>query len=488
MIDTNKVHCGMTNIIWFRSDLRTRDNPALMAAVSMTKLNKLRAVFYVTEQQWLSHGWGTNKIGFVLQHVMQLQHDLAKLNINLDIEYVSDFNACTQALLHYALKHNASALFYNKEYELNESLRDTKVEHLLSQQQIKIHSFHCQTLITPGVVLTKQQTPYNIFTPFKKACYEILLRSNIQLSSKPRPLPPVTGSSAIVIKNIEPAYQHYLNTPVLKKWQFGEQAALKALQDFCADNILRYHTQRDYPSLDATSKLSAYLAVGAISVKQCFIAAINENKQEFVSGNQGVTTWVNELLWRDFYKNIIVHYPNLCKGHNFNTKYDTLKWLKPQPNLIKWQQGQTGIPIIDAAMQQLVTTGWMHNRLRMIVAMFLTKNLLIDWRHGEQFFSQHLIDLDFASNNGGWQWSASTGTDAVPYFRIFNPITQSERFDPQGEFIRQYCPQLSGLSAKQIHNPSLHLSESQISKLNYVPLIVDISSSRIRAIEHFKSL
>ncbi len=165
--------------------------------------------------------------------------------------------------------------------------------------------------------------------------------------------------------------------------------------------------------------------------------------------------WINELIWRDFYKHLVFFHPELCKGRAFQPAYENLIWRNDEKDWQAWSTGTTGFPLVDAAMRQLLQTGWMHNRLRMLVAMFLSKHLLIDWRHGEKFFMQHLSDGDFTANNGGWQWSASCGTDAVPYFRIFNPITQSERFDPQGEFIRRYCPELKALDNQAIHQPWL---------------------------------
>ncbi len=477
---------NMYNIIWFRNDLRILDNPALTAALSSKPLYPVRAVFFITEQQWQAHNWGLNKIGFVLQSVLALEKELQKLNIILDILICKNFKLIPQALLKYLYTQKSISVYYNKEYELNETTRDIAVERLLRDEQISFYSFDDQTLIPPGIILTKQKTPYTVFTPFKTACYSYLYENALSLQSKPKPQN--THCKEVLRSHyINELINHYIGNHILDQWPAGPQPALKLLKTFCTNSINTYKDSRDFPALASTSKLSAYLAVGAISVKQCFIAAIKANNQEFTSGNSNISCWINELLWRDFYKQIIFHFPNLCKGDNFNTKYDKIRWMKPGKNLLLWQQGKTGIPIIDAAMRQLVTTGWMHNRLRMIVAMFLTKNLLIDWRHGELFFNQHLIDLDFASNNGGWQWSASTGTDAVPYFRIFNPIIQSKKFDPNGIFIKQYCPELKNLSSKQIHDPSATFSSSELHNLGYPVIIINLPQSRLRALEYFKT-
>ncbi len=255
---------------------------------------------------------------------------------------------------------------------------------------------------------------------------------------------------------------------------------------FCAEAIDGYAEQRDFPALPGTSQLSAYLAAGVLSVRQCLHAALAANQGEFASGNAGVVTWINELLWRDFYSHILVGYSKVSRNRAFKPETEALPWRDAPEDLLAWQQGRTGFPIIDAAMRQLLATGWMHNRLRMVVAMFLTKNLLIDWREGERFFMQHLIDGDLAANNGGWQWSASTGTDAVPYFRIFNPISQSQRFDPQGDFIRYWLPELKHLSNKDIHQAKQ--LGGLFERNDYPQPIVDLSSSRKRALNAFKQL
>lgn len=471
------------HLAWFRSDLRIADNPALHNALTG---EPARALYFVTEQQWQQrHNWGANKIGFVLANVLKLQADLSSLNITLDILYCDFFDQIPNLLVEYAHKNNCTRLSYNKEYELNEHLRDVAVEKLCKQKGIACYSFDDQCLLPPGTIFNKQANPYNVFTAFKKAYYPNLNINKIKITPKPKKQK--LENLAINMPKIHASLQRYLVNPILESWPPGEKAATKLLHDFCEQDLLHYKEQRDFPGLDATSKLSAYLAVGAISVKQCFLAAVQANDFIFPGNNPSIMCWIDELIWRDFYRNIIFHNPRICKGENYNTKYNRIKWQAPASNFEKWASGTTGIPIIDAAMRQLVQTGWMHNRLRMITAMFLTKHLLIDWRHGEKFFSEHLIDLDFASNNGGWQWCASTGTDAVPYFRIFNPITQSQRFDLQGNFIRKYCPELKHLNNKQIHNPSGAFSASELVGMNYVGLMIDLSQARTRALQAFKS-
>ncbi|HAL67580.1 MAG TPA: deoxyribodipyrimidine photo-lyase, partial [Pseudomonas sp.] len=228
------------------------------------------------------------------------------------------------------------------------------------------------------------------------------------------------------------------------------------------------------------------LAAGVISPRQCLHAALAHNRGEFDSGSSGVQTWINELLWREFYKHILTGYPQVSRHRAFRAHTEALPWRNAPKEFEAWQQGRTGFPIIDAAMRQMLATGWMHNRLRMLTAMFLSKNLLIDWRLGERHFMRHLIDGDLAANNGGWQWSASTGTDSVPYFRIFNPVSQSQRFDPKGRFIRQWVPELQDIDDKNIHDPGK--CHGLIDANLYPSPIVDLHSSRQRALQAFKEL
>lgn len=253
-----------------------------------------------------------------------------------------------------------------------------------------------------------------------------------------------------------------------------------------ASAVLAYQQQRDFPALSGTSSLSPYLAAGVISIRRCFNAALQLNQGELLSGQPGLSTWLNELLWREFYLHLMAAYPKLSKQQPFQAQTQQVQWRHAPADFAAWCQGQTGMPIVDAAMRQLLATGWMHNRLRMISASFLSKNLLIDWRLGEAWFMQHLIDGELAANNGGWQWCASTGTDAAPYFRVFNPVTQAERFDPEARFIQHWLPELAGLSSKACYLPKQE--PQQLAALNYPKLIVELKMSRLRAIEAFQDL
>ena len=235
------------------------------------------------------------------------------------------------------------------------------------------------------------------------------------------------------------------------QWVPGEKAARQQLDRFVTRQLAGYQKQRDFPALTGTSGLSAALSAGTLSVASCYQAA--REAMADAGMREGAACWIGELAWRDFYRQIMAQFPRLSRGGAFRPETEWLQWRRDEDHFLAWCEGRTGYPLVDAAMRQLVATGWMHNRLRMVTAMFLSKHLWLDWRRGEAFFMEHLMDGDFAANNGGWQWSASSGTDAVPYFRVFNPIRQSQRFDPEGEFIARWVPELRHLDNKTIHEP-----------------------------------
>ena len=280
-------------------------------------------------------------------------------------------------------------------------------------------------------------------------------------------------------------YPNHPSIELQDRWPFSEEYALTSLDDFINDKVIHYEKERDFPHQDSTSQLSPYLNLGIISIRQCIQALFRRQHDHFQIEHLGQQTWLDELLWREFYQHILFDFPQISKHQPFKTHTHKIQWRDAPEDLAAWQQGQTGIPIVDAGMRQLLATGWMHNRVRMVTAMFLTKNLLMDWRLGEQWFMQHLIDGNLAANNGGWQWCASTGTDSVPYFRIFNPISQSQKFDVNGNYIRQWVPELAHLDAKTIHEP--YAKNSNLA-LNYPKPIADLKQTRIRAIEVFKSI
>ncbi len=348
----------------------------------------------------------------------------------------------------------------------------------LSNEGIKIQTFDDQCLNAPTSILNQQGKPYSVFTPYKRRSLALLEKEPDRLFTFPLPK---QQPGPLIKLSKKPADT---SSQTLKP---SHQVAKQRLQHFLAEDSNTYHQSRDLPALAGTSNLSAYLALGVLSARQCINELLDYYETDALADLEilkGPATWVSELIWRDFYKMVCFQYPWVSRGQPFKKQTNLLRWQQNEAYLLAWQQGQTGVPIVDAAMRQLNQTGWMHNRLRMIVAMYLSKNLWLDWRQGEAYFAENLIDWDFSANNGGWQWSASTGTDSAPYFRIFNPISQSERFDNKGEFIKAFCPELSHLDSKTIHDPH----HRGATPKNYPKPLVDLKTTRAHAIEQFKGL
>ncbi|MHC8357519.1 deoxyribodipyrimidine photo-lyase [Pseudomonas sp. LB3P81] len=468
-------------LIWLRSDLRLHDNTALSAAAAR---GPSVAVYLLSPEQWQAHDDAPCKVDFWLRNLSALSRALDELNIPLLIRTASRWDQAPKVLLDLCQQLNIDAVHVNEEYGIHESRRDVGVADLLNSSGITFHSYLDQLLFKPGTVLTKTGTYFQVFSQFRRVCYDRLHSSLPSLVNAPM------AQSRLNIDSDEiPANIQGFETPsktLRTLWPAGEAEARRRLDTFADAQIDYYKNERDFPAKPGTSQLSAYLAAGVISPRQCLHAALQSNQGEFESGKVGAVTWINELLWREFYKHILVGYPRVSRHRAFRPETEALAWRDAPQELLAWQQARTGLPIIDAAMRQLLETGWMHNRLRMVVAMFLTKNLLIDWREGERFFMRHLIDGDLAANNGGWQWSSSTGTDSAPWFRIFNPLSQSEKFDSEGLFIKHWLPELARLNKKDVHNPA-NLG-GLFGVAGYPLPIVNISTSRTRALAAFKNL
>lgn len=472
----------MPTLVWLREDLRVQDNPALFHAAENN--TGTIALYIIDANMWRQHNMAACRVEFILRGLKELSKELAKLNIPLLIATVSASNKILETITKIINQYKISVLYFNKQYEVNELERDKVITEYLTKQDINCYQYDDQTILPPGSVTNQQDEYFKVFTAYKRTWYKILQqRGGIKLFKTPKPQVNLNIQSSVIPEKIN-GFESNID-PML--WSAGEKAAHKKLQYFLDQNILTYDKARDFPAIDGTSKLSPYLSTGMISARACFQAAQFANHNELDTGNSGAVTWMNELIWRDFYKHILVAVPRVSKGQAYKLATENIPWQYNDEHFAAWCKGETGFPIIDAAMRQLNQTGWMHNRLRMVVAMFLAKNLLLDWRLGEKYFIQHLIDGDLAANNGGWQWSASTGTDAVPYFRIFNPISQSERFDPRGEFIRQYCPELAALDDRAIHDPYKR-APLIAANSKYPKPLVDLAVTRARALAAFKNL
>ncbi|WP_324733372.1 deoxyribodipyrimidine photo-lyase [Pseudomonas paeninsulae] len=468
-------------LLWLRTDLRVQDNSALAASMAA---GPTVALFLLSPAQWQAHDDAPSKIDFWLRNLAELRRELAVLNVPLLVRQADDWSAAPRVIAELCQQLQIAAVQVNEEYGVDESRRDQAVAQALDALGIDFHSHLDQLLFRPGSVLTKSGGYFQVYSQFRKVCYQRLHSALPALIRRPVAQAPLHIASDPVPDAV-PGFSQP-DASLRQLWPAGEQEAYRRLLDFADEQINYYQSERDFPAKPGTSRLSAYLAAGVLSPRQCLHAALQANQGEFDSGNNGIVTWINELLWREFYKHILVGYPRVSMHRAFRPQTDALAWRQAPDELAAWQQGRTGLPIIDAAMRQLLATGWMHNRLRMVVAMFLSKNLLIDWREGECFFMRHLIDGDLAANNGGWQWSSSTGTDSTPYFRIFNPLSQSQRFDPDGRFIRHWLPELAGLNNKDIHNPAA--LGGLFGVADYPRPIVDLASSRTRALAAFRRL
>ncbi|MEM1329730.1 MAG: deoxyribodipyrimidine photo-lyase [Planctomycetota bacterium] len=474
----------MRPLVWFRADLRVRDNTALHHACLRADRGVV-AAFTICPDQWLhEHDWADCKVEFLLRNLGSLRSSLEALRIPLKLIQTPRFESVPERLLALARETGCDALWFNREYELNEKCRDDATRVAFERAGLSVHPYHDQVVLPPGSVRTNEDRPYTVYTPFRKKWAAVFAELNSDGQPLVLPAPAVQEDIAIESDPIPGSMDGFdlsLGRPDL--WEAGEPHGLDRLRQFSASRIGSYKDRRDTPSVNGTSTLSPYLALGVVSPRQCLTAAMGTNRGRVDSGDAGAVGWIQELIWREFYKHLVEAFPRLCMGTNFRREYDAIEWNEDESQFEAWCEGRTGYPIVDAAMRQLNQTGWMHNRLRMITAMFLTKDLLIDWRKGERYFMRRLIDGDYASNNGGWQWSASTGTDAQPYFRIFNPTTQGERYDPDGDFIRRFVPELSELTGKAIHNPS---EAGLFSGLDYPPPIVNHAQARDRTLTEFK--
>lgn len=431
-----------TTIVWLRQDLRLSDHPALQAA-SERNLPVVPVYIFdeVTPGQWKMGGaqrW------WLRHSLASLAASLKKRNLNLILRRGPALSILKQLMV----ETQGSALYWNRCYEPYAIRRDQEIKKYFTQQGIEVESFSGSLLFEPWKIANQKKEPYKVFTQFWKAC--------LKGTNPDRPCEKPTT----FVSFPTPLYSDVLDEWRLlpespdwakafaQEWQPGEEGAVKRLQDFIEGGTLqRYHNDRDRPDCAGTSKLSPHLHFGEISPRQIWSAV-----HEMTENTPGVETFLSEIGWREFSYSLLYHFPTFPEAP-FRPEFNQFAWHKNPQLLRAWQRGMTGYPIVDAGMRQLWTTGWMHNRVRMITASFLTKDLLIDWRKGEKWFWDTLVDADLANNSVSWQWTAGSGVDASPYFRIFNPVLQGEKFDPQGEYVRRWVPELKGLPAQFIHQP-----------------------------------
>ena len=465
----------MRHLVWFRADLRVADNPALNAAAADGA--HVSAIYIDCLGQWQQHGRSAIQRDFLSRHLQALSEQLADLGIVLTVLSADSFTEVPELLANWLSHHPHDALYANREIAIDERRRDKAVQ-LRLKGLLDIRVFNGDCVFNHASLTTQSGAMYKVFTPFAKTWLAQLRAHGYQL----HPVPNAQGKP-IVASAIELLGERVSSAA----WPVGEQAAAERLRLFCESGLYDYGERRDYPAIIGTSSLSPYLALGVISPQQC-LAAIEQQLGHLPlsRGEQGFV-WLNELIWREFYRHLLVAFPHLSMNRAFKPETEALQWRQDSTDFEAWCCGQTGYPIVDAAMRCLNATGWMHNRLRMIVASFLTKDLHLSWRQGEDYFMSRLIDGELAANNGGWQWAAGTGADAAPYFRVFNPTTQGERFDAEGNFIRQWVPELKAVPAKHIHTPHDWLDCHQLGH-GYPKPIVDHKRARIHAIAMFNAL
>jgi deoxyribodipyrimidine photo-lyase len=438
---------------WFRRDLRLHDNAALHAAAA----DVVVPIFIFDPAILKAPDIGAGRVAFLLEALRELEKEIAAAGGKLIVRH----GAVGEEMARLLRETRAATLHYNRDYEPYARARDDAIDQLARSMGVEVHSAKDGMVFEPDEVLKADGTPYAVFTPYSNAWRARTRDAVLPAIKFDRPDGFSEPKSLPVPTLAELGFS--LDYPMIPA---GEAAAREQLKKFAGDDLLHYASRRNFPGADTTSRLSPHLRFGTLSPRTV-LAVAAKAVEKHPEAKREADIFVNEIIWRDFYRQVLWHFPHVADSC-FKPVCDKLKWENDERLFAAWCEGRTGYPIVDAGMRQLNTTGWMHNRVRMIVAAFLTKDLLISWQWGERYFMQKLFDGDLASNNGGWQWSASTGTDAQPYFRIFNPAAQAEKFDPAGDYIRKYVP--------------------EIDRLDYPLPIVDHAQQRLRALALFKQI
>ena len=476
-----------SGLMWFRRDLRVLDNAALCLALK--KCRELHCVFVFDRDILDPLSRFDRRVEFIRESLCELDEALRQLSGKAGAGLIVRHAVASDDIVALATALQVQVVFAAHDYEPQAHARDEKVRSALAQAGIALHTCKDHVIFEGRELLTQAGTPYGVFTPYKKTWLATVtpehLRSHdcapLAQALVPRPeslQQPVPLLAAI---GFEKTNLSQLKIPT------GASGAAQLFDDFF-ERMDSYHETRDFPAVKGPSYLGVHLRFGTVSIRQLVATAL----QRQIQGSRGAGVWLGELIWRDFYFSILANFPRVAQG-GFKAEYDAISWEQGPPAdalFQAWCEGRTGYPLVDAAMAQINQTGYMHNRLRMVVGSFLVKDLGIDWRWGEKYFAQHLNDFDLAANNGGWQWVSSSGCDAQPYFRIFNPVSQSEKFDAEGKFIRRYLPQLAGLPNKAIHAPwNAKVSELQMAQVtlgqNYPAPIVAHDRARALTLQRY---
>lgn len=466
-------------IMWFRHNLRLTDNAALRAALR-TKQPIIFVFIYDPEK---TRSYGSASRWWLQNSLLSLANDIKRRGGRLHLFYGNTI----ETIEGICQETQADKIFSIQQFEPYEVDIENRLNEYCAKKYIELNLHSEYLLSEPKLAMNKAGQPYRVFTPFWR---DRLGKIHLDKTrTAPRHLAGWSGqfSSSVQLKSLSlvsskakwaDAFSQY--------WAPGEAGAQKAFKTFIKNALVGYKIKRDFPAESQTSRLSPYLHFGEISVSQVFNALKESLNQE------DSACFLSEIGWREFSHHLLTHWPSMDK-QALNTKFDPFPWKDDANHLKRWQQGQTGIPIVDAGMRELWETGWMHNRIRMVAASFLVKNLMIDWRWGEQWFWDTLVDANLANNTAGWQWVAGCGADAAPYFRIFNPVTQSQKFDPECHYLRKWVPEIAALPNKYIHAPWMApqtiLSEAGVELGRHYPFpIVDLKITRERALAAYKAL
>jgi deoxyribodipyrimidine photo-lyase len=468
-------------LMWFRRDLRLADNTALHHCLKTARRVYTAFVFdrAILEDLLASGLRADRRVEVIHRCLAELDTGLREYGGGLIVRH----GDATQEIVRLAAELGVDAVFANRDYEPYAIERDANVAALLAADGRGLQTFKDQVIFERDEIVTGSGRPFSVFTPYRNAWLKSLQPSHLrsyEVDWRPGSLAPVsngTGPPPLASIGFERSDLDRLQVPL------GADGGRLLFDEF-KQRIDRYHQTRDIPSLRGPSYLSVHLRFGTLSIRELVRFA-----HARAADSPGAASWLSELIWREFYQQILFHHPGVVAA-SFKPEYDRIRWDDAPELFAAWCEGRTGYPLVDAAMAQINQTGYMHNRLRMVTASFLVKDLGIDWRRGERYFAQRLLDFDLAANNGGWQWAASTGCDAQPYFRIFNPVTQSEKFDPAGAFIRSFLPQLAGVSPEEIHAPWLMSLQRQrqagcVIGQDYPAPIVDHARAREKTLARY---
>ena len=462
-------------IVWFRNDLRIKDNPALAEAAKEAKVFPI----YINDDEY------NNDRPMGSASKVWLYNSLKSLNLSLENNLNYFRGNANEILMNLIKKKNIKGVFWNRCYEPHSIERDTNIKRKLLEDNIKVKTFNGSLVREPWEIMKDDNTPYKVFTPFYKKAYlnledvKILKDDNFNIAYD-------SENVCCDINSLKLLSDLEWEKEVISSWKVGENAALKKVNNFLISGILDYKEGRNFPSKNNVSFLSPHIHFGEISPKRIWI---NTKKLE---QNKNTQHFLSEICWREFSYYLLYHFPNL-PVENLQSKFNAFPWVNDNYLLNKWKKGETGYPIVDAGMKELYNTGYMHNRVRMIAASFLVKNMLVHWHKGENYFWNCLFDADIANNSAGWQWVAGSGADAAPYFRIFNPITQGKKFDEDGVYIKKYLPELKNMPNEYLFNPweapDAILKKAKITLGKDYPYpIVEIKTSREKALAAYEKI